>query len=115
MSIKALTGLVSEWFTPADEVGKEDATEFNLQPLTTPQMARIQAHFDAATGSISAVGLYTACEFGLKGWRNLLDHEGNDLKFNKRRLDVLPIEIVAEVGGQIIANSVLTDEDEKNS
>jgi len=114
MTVTALTGLVPEWFTPKDEEDEDEQTKFKLHPLTTPQMAQIQVHYNVEAQRIVATGLYLACQFGVKDWENLLDHEGHQMKFSKASLDVVPIELIAELGARILAMSVLTGEEEKN-
>lgn len=114
MTVTALTGLVPEWYTPDDEKGSDTPAEFKLVPLTTPQMAQVQTHFDMKEERVKATGLYLACEFGLRGWKNVIDHEGNELKFSRSRIATLAIDLAAELGGQIIASSLLSGDDEKN-
>ena len=115
MSIKALTGLVPEWFTPEGEGEATDPATFEIMALTPPQIAKIQQHFDGETGAINGEGLYKAAVMGIRNWRGVEDHKGEALKFNKRNIDTLPYTLLLELGGQIIANSFLSEEDEKNS
>lgn len=113
MSITALTGLVPEWFTPEGQEGDDKAT-FELTPLKAPQVAKLQKYFDRETGEIGGEGLYNAAVMGVTAWQGVVDHEGKPLKFNLRNLDMLPYENLLILGGQILGNSFLTGEDEKN-
>ena len=115
MTIKALTGLVPEWFTPEGEKEDSEPAEFLLRALNAPQVSKIQREFDTETGAISGVGLYEAAVLGVTDWKNVVDHESKPLHYSRRNLDVLPYALVLELGGQVLANSFLTGEDEKNS
>ena len=114
MTVKALTGLVPEWYTPASEVDEDTPAEFHIKPLTAPQIAGIQGEFDRETGEISGNGLYEAARMGVIGWKNVTDHNDRTLKYSKRTLDQLPYAIVLELGGKVLELSFLTDEEVKN-
>ena len=115
MSIKALTGLVPEWFTPEGEKEDSDPAEFLLRALKAPQVAKLQGEFNNESGNISGKGLYDAAVMGITDWKNVTNHEGKPLKFTRANIDVLPYALVLELGGQVLASSFLTGEDEKNS
>ena len=115
MTIKALTGLVPEWFTPEGEKEDSDPAEFLLRPLRAPQVAKLQGEFHSESGEISGKGLYEAAVAGITDWKNVVNHEGKVLKFNKVNLDLLPYALILELGGHVLARSFMTDEDEKNS
>jgi len=114
MTISALTGLVPEWYTPSDQ-GEGDPASFELKPLTAPQIAKIQGEFDTESGEISGTGLYQAAVMGILAWRNVVNHEGETLKFSKRNIDTLPYATLIELGGQVIASSFMTEDERKNS
>ncbi len=114
MSITAITGLTPEWFTPEGQEGETDPAAFEIMALTSPQIATIQQYFDGETGAINGVGLYKSAVMGIRNWRNVKDHKGEVQKFSKRNIDTLPYTLLLELGGQIIANSFLSEEDEKN-
>jgi hypothetical protein len=115
MAIKATTGLVPEWYTPKIEEDADDPASFELTPLKAPQIAGLQGEFSRVTGEISGKGLYEAAKIGITDWKNFNDHEGKPLKFSKSNIDVIPYNILIELGGEVLANSFLTGEDEKNS
>lgn len=115
MTIKALTGLVPEWYTPKDEEGKSEPAEFNLKPLTSPQVAKLQSYFNLESGEISGTGLYEAALMAVIGWRNITDHEDKPLPCNQVNLKKLPYAVLIELGGESLSRSFITDEDEKNS
>jgi hypothetical protein len=115
MSIKALTGLVPEWFTPEGEKEASDPAEFLLRPLKAPQVAKLQGYFNSESGEISGAGLYEAAVVGITDWKNVYNHEGKSLKFTRSNLDSLPYALILELGGQVLSRSFMSDEDEKNS
>jgi hypothetical protein len=68
--------------------------------------------------------------YGLKGWENLKDGQGNDVPFQSATepgpdgtvrtvaadgsLKMLPPEVIAELAGEIMSSNVLSEEDRKN-
>ena len=121
MTLRALVGITPEWWTPESEKKPNDAGEvdakpaaFHLYPLTGPQMLEVQEHFDMVNTTVKGPGLLLACRFGLKGWRNVVNENDEELPFNRLSVDKLPAEILAVVGAKIIANSVLDGDAEKN-
>ncbi len=114
MTVKALTGLVPEWWTPDSEKEDSDPAEFLLRPLKAPQIAKLQGEFHSESGEISGKGLYEAAVAGIADWKNVVNHEGKPLKFTRSNIDVLPYVLILELGGQILSRSFLTGEDEKN-
>jgi len=115
MTVKALTGLVPEWFTPEGEKEDSDPAEFLLRPLKAPQVAKLQGEFHAESGNISGKGLYEAAVVGIADWKNVINHEGKVLKFTRSNIDSLPYTLILELGGQVLATSFMSGEDEKNS
>lgn len=115
MTVKALTGLVPEWYTPVSEEGEGEPAEFQLKPLTSPQVAKLQKHFNNETGEIGGEGLYESAVMGVIAWKNVTDHEGKPLRFSNRGITQLPYALLIELGGQILANSFIAEGDEKNS
>jgi len=114
MAIRAYEGITKEWYTPTDEEGQEDAAEFELSPLTGPQLLDVQVHFDIENMTVLGPGLVLACKFGLCDWKNVLDGNGRDKKFNRLGYLKLPGDIIAELGGKIINISTLGEDDAKN-
>ena len=120
MSLRALVGIEPEWWTPVGELkglnGEPvlDPASFHLHPLTGPQMLEVQEFFDFENQTIKGPGLLRACRFGLKDWRNIVDENGDTISFTRNGLDKLPAEVLAAAGAKIIANSVITEDDQKN-
>ncbi len=114
MSIKALTGLVPEWYTPAGQEDEPNPSSFELTPLKSAQVATIQKFFDRVTGEVGGEGLYNAAVMGVSNWKNVDDHEDKPLKFSRRNVEFLPYEHLLIIGGEVLARSFITGEEEKN-
>ena len=114
MTVKALTGLVPEWYTPKGEEDEATPAEFHVKPLTAPQVAKVQSEFDGETGEISGNGLYNAATMVVIGWKNVNDHNDRNLKFSKRALDQLPFALLLELGGKVLEMSFLSEDKQKN-
>lgn len=112
MAIKALTGLVPEWFTPESERDSDDAARFKVKPLDTKEVVEIQNH--RTENGIGPEGLYRAFELSVIDWENVNDRNDKPLKCNRTNFKAIPIEIVAEVGAHAITISFLNEDDEKN-
>lgn len=115
MSITAYDGLARKWWSPEDEVGQDNQAEFELKPLSGPELLEVQAHYDVETLTVLGPGLVLACKFGLKGWKNITDEEGEQRKWNRLGYAKLPGAVIAEMGGHIINMSLLDEGDAKNS
>ena len=120
MSVRALVGIVAEWWTPESETEPdadghiaERPASFYLHPLTGPEMMEVQDFFDLENRTVKSGGLLRACRLGLRDWRNVLDENDNELSFDPS-LNTLPAEWIASAGSQIISNSVVSEETEKN-
>ena len=111
--MKALTGLVPEWYSP-ETLDDGDEAEFEVTPLNQRRLAEIQNHFDQETGSMRSTGYYTAFEIGCTNWRNVFDQDGNEFKFSPRNMLKIPLKVAAEVGAQVINVSAMTEEERKN-
>lgn len=114
MSIKALTGLVPEWYTLDAEAEDDTPASFELRPLTSPEIATLQSEFDRDTGAVTGKGLFDAAVLGIINWRNVDNHEGETLAFSKANIAKLPYTVLIELGGKALANSFITGDDEKN-
>lgn len=112
--MKALTGLVPEWFRP-QQLEDGDEAEFEVSPVTQRKVAEIQNHYDMKENIMRPTGYYLAFELGCTGWKGVTDAEGNELKFSLRNLVRIPAKIAFEVGAQVINVSALSEDDRKNS
>jgi len=72
---------------------------------------------------------FKACQFGLRGWSNLQDKQGNDIRFETYRrniggksydvvkdeiLSLIPQTVIAEIGRKIVDLNEVTALEEKN-
>jgi hypothetical protein len=115
MAIKALTGLVPEWYTPSSEKEADNPARFKLKPLDSMQVVEIQNYHDEVKGAVKAEGLYRAFELSLVDWENVFDSQDRRLKPTRNNIKAIPVEIIAECGAHAITMSYLTEDDEKNS
>lgn len=111
--MRALTGLVPEWFKP-NGLDEGDDAEFEVSPVTQRQLAEIQNHYDMDAMRMNPTGFYLAFEMGCTNWRNVKDAEGKELSFSLSKLGTVPIKIAMEVGAQVVNVSNLTEDDRKN-
>lgn len=121
--------------------GTEEATTFKLATLDSRIMGKLRD--DATTFSVNptapedevdvSVGqnelYFLACQFGIKGWTNLKDEEGNDIRFKTRKRNVggrsyevvdelvlgrIPQIVLQEIGREIIGLNDVDEDEEKN-
>ena len=115
MAIKALTGLVPDWYTPESQREADEPARFKLKPLDAKEMVEVQDYHDPDKGQIKPEGLYRALELSLTDWENVNDQNDRPLKCTRTNIKTLPIEIIAECGAEAINRSFLSEDDEKNS
>jgi len=115
MSLELTKGLTLEWWTPAGHENDDNPVAFHIRPLTGPQMMIMRKHFNIEAQSIEPEGLLLACRDGLRGWRNVLDENGDSQVFHRSMIDRLPHDWIALIGAQVISNSVMTEAAQKNS
>ena len=115
MSIKALDGIEKQWYTPIGERKKKDAAKFLLRPLTSPQLLEVQCYLDLKTLRVNGQGLYLAFANSVIGWENVFQKDGDRMPFNMINKDKIPPAILAELGGEAVRMSMITEEDLKNS
>ena len=111
--MKALTGLVPEWFSP-ESLDDGDEAEFEVSPVSQHQLAEIQNHYDMVNNHMKPTGYMLAFEIGCTNWRGVTDHDGKDLPFSIRNLTKVPIKVACEIGAQVVNVSSLTEDDRKN-
>lgn len=120
MATIALTGLIEEWFTPADQKDVEDPTRYRFKPLNGMQQMQVAPHGTyAGDGSFTPdhLGRTLTLRHALKGWDNLNDptRGGQALAFNHDRVKFVPPNHLLELVNHILAVSARGAEDEKNS
>lgn len=118
MAIRALKGLVPEWYTPESEAEETSPAQFKLQPLNGMQYLEVMSN-----GVVTPDGMFRAnhsgrellLKFGLKDWKNVEDHDGAPLQFTPANFDYLPPEILTELGNKILTDSTLAGDARKKS
>lgn len=121
--------------------GQKEATTFKLATLDSRIMGKLRD--DATSFSVNpsapedevdvSVGqnelFYLACQFGIKGWTNLKDEDGNDIRYRTRKRNVagrsyeivddlvlgrIPQPVLVEIGQKIIELNDVSEEEAKN-
>ncbi len=104
-------------------VGKlrDDATSFAVNPNAPEE------EVDVSIGQNELY--YLACMFGLKGWTNLVDSDGNDIRYRTRKRNVagrtyevvddmtlsrIPQGVLVELGREILEANEVSETDVKN-
>jgi hypothetical protein len=124
---------VSEYIIRADRDSAAPTT-FLIAPLSVIQRAQIedqQAQYFKSTDDAAPKpafclaynqGFAMAVRLGLKGWRNLKDASGAEVPFKESAgvldedtLNLLPYEVVQELGAKILSLSSLPEDVAKNS
>lgn len=85
MEITALTGLEPEWWTPPGQPETGDEVAFYIKPLTSIEYAMVMMYSvtdDEGIG-VSERGFKNALKFGLIGWRNVRDQNGDPVEFSR--------------------------------
>lgn len=119
MSVRALTGLAPEWYTPDDQKDDERPTRYKIKPLDGLQFLEV-----AANGEIAPDGSFTPnhagrlllLRYGIKDWENVDDaaKDGKPLKFNLARIKFLPVPHLVELSNVLLERSALGAQDQKN-
>ena len=119
MAIKAAAGLVETWYTPVDEQDEEEATRtrFKLRPLNQLDLLQVISEGSGTEdGSFmpNHKGRMILLRRGVVDWEQFNNADGTPIKFTVANLDRVPSQILGELANEIMANSVIT-EDEKKS
>ena len=114
-----------------DYISKYDSSE----PKTVWKIGILSAHAFAYVGSKisdptkSIDGMIEIVRFGLLGFDNFKDKDGNDVKFQTQSKDlgqhsyhliadniicIIPIDIIIELGGKILEMTKLSEQEIKN-
>jgi len=83
---------------------KDMATTFTVDPTPGAAQEEVQTSMEQSLVN------FTACQFGLRGWSNLKDAEGNDLPFKTRSkalggksYQVVSDEVLRQVPGAVLS------------
>ena len=113
MAITAIRGMAPTWYTPEREREEENPARFRLRPLTPPEFEQvIEIQDDMPTLSMARYS--DILRMGLVDWEGVEDEHGKPLRCLPVNHARLPIDLRAELAGEILSMSTLTDDDEKN-
>lgn len=110
MAITAMTGLVPEWFTPA-QPESDRVSRLLLKPLNGIEHLSVQNEL-AAHRITEAQRI--ALKTGIVDWEQFDDKAGNPLPFSRENIDLLPVSVLAEASMRIISISRMGDATAKN-
>ena len=115
MAIRALSGLVPEWYTPAGQDDDASPTRFQIRPLNGRELGMVSDHISIADNRmlIAAEGVDRCRAMGLQDWENL-EGENGPLRFSRNAMDLLPVGIRRELASKIVTISYLSDDNRKN-
>lgn len=109
-----MTGIVPEWFTPTKQPESDAPARFLCKPLTGKEVMMIEAAAMREGGMYLTNSIMLAWSLGVTDWDGVEDHAGSPLKFEKDKIEFLPMKILEEVGLHIIRSSHLSAEQAKN-
>ena len=120
MTIKAITGLIPEWYIPAIEKNKKTATRtrFELTPLDGSSFLEVMTEGEISTNGTffpNYKGRMILIERGLTNWENFGGTGQKAIAFSLDNISMIPANILAELSSEIMNRSALTSEDKKNS
>ena len=116
MAIKALTGISPFVYAPeGDDV--EDATKFKLKPFDGEQYNDV--HFDlsmdeAGNMRVTGKGVAKALAYGLIGWENFNNDNGEPVEFTPSNFKLIPGATRLKIASKLIAESTIAGVQEKN-
>lgn len=117
MAITAITKLAVADFVPDREIGADLPATFRLRPLTGPQYLEMISEMvrdSEGQTRLSGRGLRRVIEWGLVGWSNILDENGQPFKFSQQNVALIPPLVLSEIASEIINRSEIGEEQEKN-
>ena len=111
---KKLTG---DWFTP-EQPGVAEASQksYKWRPMDGLQAMEVLAECRMVDGDLMPTGtaLRLAIGYGLIGWKNYVDDDGDALSFNRGLVGTIPANHLSQVAMVIINHSNITDDEAKN-
>lgn len=113
MSIKIISKLSPEWFTPKDQRKEETPTRFKIRQLNGVEHAEVMAELreDGGRNYLTFRGVMAALK-GLLDWENVEDQNG-EVTFSQSNLKMIPGDYLHEVAGAILEKSNISEEEEK--
>ena len=110
MAIKPLSGLAPEWYTPKQDGEENEQTAWHLKPMDGMEYMEVMSISQVVDGFIDFTpdAVRLVIKYGLIGWRNFKDENGNDLVFNTANVRLIDSNHLTEIAQQIILRSSLS-------
>jgi len=116
---KAQNPFAPEWYTPAEDQGKENPTRFKVRGLDGAEMGYVQPEMlldtDGAQPMLSGLtgkGLEQTLKHGLLDWENFSNDSG-PLKFSPHNFRLIDLRLRTELALKIISMSFVSEEEKK--
>lgn len=115
MGIRALSGLVPEWYTPVGQDDDPSPTRFQFRPLNGRELGMVSDHIKLEDGRllIAAEGIERCLAMALQDWENFEDDSG-PIRFSRQAMDLIPVRVRRELASKIVTRSYLSEDDRKN-
>jgi hypothetical protein len=116
---KAQNPFAPEWYTPAEDQGKENPTRFKVRGLNGAEMGYVQPEMildtsgpQAMLSGLTGKGLDLTLKHGLLDWENF-DNDSGALKFSPHNFSLIPLTLRTELALKIISMSFVSEEEKK--
>lgn len=118
MTIIANDIITTSWYTPKSEEGQSSPTRFKIKPLDGSKALEVRSDTTVnEDGQVLLTGhaLNTSVKYGLVGWENFVDSDGNNIDYTPYAIDKLSASMLEELAGVIIGKTSFTGQARKNS
>jgi hypothetical protein len=109
MALQAITNFNTVDFVTIADRDSDNKTIFKIKPLNGMQAMEVMHNLlrdEYGNFKVSAAGLKLALQYGLEGWDNLLDEQGNRIPFAKANVNKVPSNVLIEIASEIINRSI---------
>lgn len=115
MAVRALTGLVAEWFTPSSQEGEAAPARFKIKPLDGEQFNNVMhgIEFSAASAVLSGAAVRDVLAMSLTDWEGVENTDGTALECKPINHKYLPGFMRIEIASEVFTKSILTDDEKK--
>lgn len=115
---KIIEKLAGGWHTPDQPgIAEESKKSYKWKPMDGLQAMKVLAECKNINGEVIPSGdaLEMTIGYGLVGWKNIKNEEGEALGFNRGLIGKVSANHLGEVAMIILNNSNISDEETKNS
>ena len=115
MATQLLSGLAPEYIKLDIDSDKDNQTEYNIRPLNGMQYAQVVARCVFKDGYLCVTedAIPLIIQFGLLGWKNMLDGEGNEVDFDRALVNNIPGTDLFALARKIFTKSTLAESEKK--